>query len=61
MLALSALLANSNAKASAIACVVVSTMDVLIESGYSQFRGPPFIPMRAAQSHMKSKITDKYP
>ena len=30
-------------------------MDVLIESGYSQFRGPPFIPMRAAQSRMKSK------
>ena len=25
------------------------TMDVLIESGYSQFRGPPFIPIRAAQ------------
>ena len=24
-------------------------MDVLIESGYSQFRGPPFLPIRAAQ------------
>ena len=30
----------------------------IIESGYSQFRGPPFIPMKAAQWSMKAKMTD---